>query len=316
MSELIRYNPAQWQNLKALALDSVTSPHSRRAYDIALNDFLAWYYAETRPPVSRAVVNAYKAQLAAAGLSASTINVRLSAVRKLVSEAADDGLIPPELAASIGSVRGASRHGVRMGNWLDRLQAEQLINAPDPGTTAGKRDRALLATLIGCGLRRSEAAALTFKHIQQRENRWVIVDLVGKHSRIRSIPMPAWAKVTIDEWSATSGINTGRIFRPVNRGGRLTHESLTGKSIWFALRRYTTELGLPSLAPHDLRRTYARLAHQGGAKLEQIQMSLGHASIQTTERYLGLKQDFTNAPCDHLGLTLHSSSAEKDERAA
>ena len=72
---------------------------------------------------------------------------------------------------------------------------------------------------------------------------------------------------------------------------RLTHESLTGKCIWSVLRKYTAELGWPNLAPHDLRRTYAKLAYQGKEPLEQIQMSLGHASIQTTERYLGVKQD-------------------------
>src|SRR5690348_15253638 len=118
MGDLIRYEPAQWQKLKALALDSVTSTHSRRAYGTALDGFHVWYHAESRPPVSKAVVNAYKAQLGAAGLSASTINVRLSAIRKLVSEAADNGLIAPDLAASIAKVRGARRHGVRIGNWL------------------------------------------------------------------------------------------------------------------------------------------------------------------------------------------------------
>jgi integrase len=106
---------------------------------------------------------------------------------------------PPELAAGIQRVKGAKRQGVRMGNWLTHKQAEDLINAPDPNRLKGKRDRALLAVLIGCGLRRSEAAALTFAHIQQREGRWVIVDLIGKHGRVRSVPMPSWAKVAIDD---------------------------------------------------------------------------------------------------------------------
>jgi integrase len=92
----------------------------------------------------------------------------------------------PNQPAGIAKVKGASQRGVRMGNWLDRRQAERLINAPDTTILAGRRDRALFSVLIGCGLRRSEAAALTFIHIQQREGRWVIVDLVGKHGRIRS----------------------------------------------------------------------------------------------------------------------------------
>jgi len=302
MSELVRYDLAQWERLKALALDGLTSPHSKRAYESALNDFLNWYRAELRPPISKAVVNSYKAHLEARGRCASTINVRLSAVRKLVAEAADNGLIDPEMAAGIGRVRGVGRRGVRLGNWLDRSQAQQLIQAPDTATLTGKRDRALFAVLIGCGLRRSEAAGLEFEHIQQRQQRWVIVDLLGKHGRIRSIPMPGWTKADIDRWSTAAGIQTGRVFRPINRGGRLTHESLTDKCIWSVLRKYTAGLGLPKIAPHDLRRSYAKLAHQGHAPIEQIQLSLGHESIQTTERYLGVKQNLSDAPCDRLGL--------------
>jgi hypothetical protein len=195
MGELIRHDSEGWERLQALVLDSVPSPHSKRAYRCGLDAFLLWYRAGFRPPISKAVVCAYKAQLEALGLSASTINVRLSAIRKLVAEAADNGLISAELAASVAKVKGAPRHGVRMGNWLDREQAERLLQAPDSSTMAGKRDRGLLAVLIGCGLRRSEAAALTFEHIQEREGRWVIVDLMGKHGRVRSIPMPGWAKV-------------------------------------------------------------------------------------------------------------------------
>jgi site-specific recombinase XerD len=315
MTEVIRHEDSQWEKVKALALDSVASPHSRRAYGSALDNFWNWYRAAPRAPLSKAVVNAYKAHLEAAGLSASTINVRLSAVRKLAAEAADNGLIPGELAAGIARVRGASRRGVRLGNWLDRNQAERLIQVPQDARLAGKRDRALLAVLIGCGLRRSEAAQLTFAHVQQRQQRWVIVDLLGKHGRIRSVPMPGWAKVAIDRWSRAAGITSDRIFRPVNRGGRLTHASLTDKSVWCILRKYTPALGFTKLAPHDLRRTFARVAHQGGAPIEQVQISLGHASIQTTERYLAVQQNLINAPCDHLGLKLNDLP-NQTERAA
>jgi len=118
--------------------------------------------------------------------------------------------------------------------------------------------------------------------------------------------MPAWAKIAIDEWSVASGIHMGPVFRPVNKGDRVTQGSLTGNCIRLALRKYTSELGLANLAPHDLRRTYARLAHKGRAKLEQIQLSLGHASVQTTERYLGVRQNLADAPCDHLGMKVYS----------
>ncbi|MGD0773917.1 MAG: tyrosine-type recombinase/integrase [Candidatus Solibacter sp.] len=73
-------------------------------------------------------------------------------------------------------------------------QAQTLLNTPDTSTTKGLRDRAILAVLLGCGLRRSEVAALTVGHVQQRDGRWCIVDLVGKQGRVRTIPMPTWGR--------------------------------------------------------------------------------------------------------------------------
>ena len=141
MGELIKYELGQWERLKSLALDSVTSPHSKRAYESALNHFLAWYHSESRLPISKAVVNAYKTQLEEARLSASTINVRLAAGRRLVSEAADNGLIPPDLAAGIAKVKGASRLGVRTGNWLERRQAFGNRGCSPKPLSAGARAR-------------------------------------------------------------------------------------------------------------------------------------------------------------------------------
>ena len=231
----------------------------------------------------------------------STINVRLSALRKLAAESADNQLLAPELAAAIGRVKGAKRHGTRTGNWLTQGQAEQMLALPDRATNKGKRDRALLCLLIGCGLRREELALLAVEHIQQREARWVLVDLVGKGKRVRTVPMPAWTKSAIDQWIAAAGITSGRLLRAVNKGGRIVGEGMTAQSVFEAVEQYGHGIGM-DLAPHDLRRTFAKLAHRGHAALEQIQISLGHASIQTTERYLGIEQDLTDAPCDHLGL--------------
>ena len=296
------------EHLIGLVVDSVTSPESKRSYRKGLGDFLAWWSeSEPRPAFTKATVQAYRAHLEERGLSPSTINVRMAAIRKLAVEAADNGLMDPQLAAGIARVKGAKQAGVRTGNWLTRDQAEDLLNAPDPSTLKGKRDRAMLAVLLGCGLRRKEAATLDVAHIQQREGRWVIVDLVGKGARVRTVPMPSWAKATIDAWTTAAGIDSGRIFRAMNKGDRITGESMTPQSIFEAVRYYADAAGVQA-APHDLRRTFAKLAHKGQAALEQIQLSLGHASIQTTERYLGVKQDLTDAPCGHLGLRVEVSA--------
>lgn len=119
---------------------------------------------------------------------------------------------------------------------------------------------------------------------KQRDGRWVIPDLLGKHNRIRTVPMPGWAKVDIDVWLTSAGIATGRIFCAVHKGGGILRHSLTAQSIFLILVDYGQIMGL-RFAPHDARRSFAKLAHRGRAALEQIQLTLGHASIQTTERY-------------------------------
>ncbi len=295
---------AEWQRLKALVLDSVSSPITRRVYNMALDEFIAWYQQEPRPGFSKATVSAWRVSLEARGLGSSSIIIRMSAIRKLAAEAADNGLLAPELAAGIARVKSAKSVGVRAGNWLSLKQAQALLCAPDIDTTKGLRDRAILAVLLGCGLRRSEVAALTFAHVQQRDGRWCIVDLVGKHGRIRTIPMPSWVKIAIDAWASTAGLVGGPVFRPVNRGDRVSGYRLSEKVVWQVIRPYAEVTGVPGIAPHDCRRTCAKLCRAAGGELEQIQLLLGHASVQTTERYLGTKQDLVNAPNDAIRLRL------------
>src|SRR5580704_13514203 len=246
---------AHWQRLKQLVLDSVSSPITRRVYNLGLDEFFEWYGREPRPGFSKATVAAWRVALEARGLGAVSINVRITAVRKLAVEAADNGLLAPELANGITRVKGVASNGVRLGNWLSLKQAQALLNAPDIATTKGLRDRAIIAVLLGCGLRRSEVAALTLKHIQQRDGRWCIVDLVGKHGRVRTVPMPTWVKVAIDSWTLAAGLVGGYVFRPVNRGDQVCGERLSEKVIWQFLRRYAEAAGVPGkFAPHDARR--------------------------------------------------------------
>jgi integrase len=283
--------------VKQLVLDAVSSPLTRVMYARALEDFFAWWNGQGRPPFTRATVQAWRAALEAKGLAPASVNQKLSAVRKLAAEAGYNGLLEPAAAQAIRDIHGAEQRGVRTGNWLTKRQAEALLSAPEASTNQGKRDRAILAVLVGCGLRRDEAVRLTFDHIQQRDGRWCVVDLVGKKGRYRTVPMPAWTKTAIDSWAAAAGLTTGPVFRGVNKGDVVIGDRLSTQGILRAVTRYAE-----AIAPHDLRRTFAKLAFKGGAKLDQIQLSLGHASIQTTERYLGVQQDLTDAPCDYLHL--------------
>ena len=291
---------AEWQRLKQLVLDSVSSPITKRVYNMALDEFLAWFQQAPRPGFTKATVSAWRVSLEERRLGSSSIIIRMSAIRKLAAEAADNGLLAPELAAGIARVKSAKSVGIRMGNWLSVRQAQSLLNAPDVTTVRGLRDRAILAVLLGCGLRRSEVAALTFTQVQQRDGRWCIVDLVGKHGRDRTAPMPTWVKVAIDAWTLAAGIAEGYLFRPVSRADRLLGERLGEKVVWQMFKQYAEAIGLPGIAPHDARRTCAKLCRAAGGELEQLQLLLGHASVQTTERYLGTKQDLVHAPNDAI----------------
>jgi site-specific recombinase XerD len=292
--------------IKNLVLDGLETEETRRAYDRALTDFLTWWVRQGspqgRPPMTKAVVERYKGALLAEGKRARNVNQRLSAIRKLAGEAADNGLIAPHLAGGIARIKDVKVLGQRSGNWLNKAQAEILIDRPDTQTLRGKRDRAILATLIGTAIRRGEAAALTFDHVQKVDGHWAFVNIVGKHNRIRSVGVPDWAKSAIDEWAASARLAGGYVFRRIHRSG-LVGECLTGQTINDVVRKYATLCGFKPAA-HDLRRTWARLTVKGGASLRQIQLTLGHASIKTTELYIGIEQDFENPPCDFLGLEL------------
>ncbi len=303
MNDLISLEKiAQWQKLKTLVLDSVSSPITKRVYNMALDEFMGWFQQAPRTGFTKATVSAWRVSLEDRRLGSSSIIIRMSAIRKLAAEAADNGLLAPDLAAGISRVKSAKTQGIRVGNWLSLRQAQALLSAPDTATLRGLRDRAILAVLLGCGLRRSEVAALTSTHLQQRDGRWCIVDLVGKHGRVRTAPMPTWVKVAIDAWTSPAGVMDGHVFRPVNRADRITGEGLGEKVVWQLIKPYAAEAGVPGIAPHDLRRTCAKLCRAGGGELEQIQLLLGHASVQTTERYLGTKQDLVHAPNDAIKL--------------
>jgi site-specific recombinase XerD len=197
---------------KSAVLNSLTSPSSQRTYDHAIREFIEWYCSEPRLAFNKTVVTRYRISLEQRHYASTTINLRLAAVRRLAYEAADCGLLSADLAAGIRRVKGAKRLGVPVGNWLTVEQGKRLLLTANETSIRGKRDYATLAILLGCGLRRGELTALRLEHIQQREEHWVITDLVGKGGHIRTIPVPDWVKAGIDAWRGASGITTGISF--------------------------------------------------------------------------------------------------------
>ena len=244
----------------------------------------------------------YRFHVEERGLAPGTINVRMAAVRGLAYEAADSGLLSPELAAGIHRVKGVRKLGSRLGNWLTASEAAALWQVPDVQTLTGKRNRAILAILLGCGLRRRELAELTLESLQRREECWAIVDLIGKGRHIRTVPVPNWVKETLDMWLNAAGIESGPLFPCVSRAGNPWREGISEKTVWHVVKKIAVSMNIPRLAPHDLRRSCARLCHDSGGGLEQIQFLLGHVSVQTTERYIGCRQRLRVAVNDKLSI--------------
>jgi len=287
---------------KSAVLNSLTSPSSQRSYDHAIREFIDWYCSEPRLAFNKTVVTRYRISLEQTHYASSTINLRLAAIRRLAYEAADCGLLSHDLAAGIRRVKGVKKHGMRMGNWLTADQGKRLLAAFAGEDLRSKRDYAMIAVLLGCGLRRAEVAGLAVEHLQQREEHWVIADLIGKGGHVRNVPVPTWVKLAVDHWLTAAGVSAGPVFRAINKAQRIAVNGFSPKVIWGVVKAGASKCGLDCVAPHDLRRTCARLCHEAGGELEQIQFLLGHVSVQTTERYLGCKQRLRNAVNDKIGL--------------
>ena len=193
--EIIESALAKGRNAMAIFQDLVDG-HSFAAKYASVKRFVGKLRGSAKPEARVVIQTApgeeaqvdYRIQLESRQLAPGTINGRLAAVRRLAYEAADSGLLSPDLAAGIRRVKGPKNLGVRLGNWLTADQARALLQVPDAGTLKGKRDRALLGILLGCGLRRKEAAELDVAHLQRREDHWAVVDMVGKarHTAVSS----------------------------------------------------------------------------------------------------------------------------------
>jgi integrase len=291
----------RYDELRRVVLDGVTAENSKRNYALALDE-LSSFCIDRQEPVSRTLILEFRAAMLDRDLSASTINVKLSAVRKLITEAKRAGVVSAEEAAQMTDVPNVRQQGTRLGNWLTKDQAKDLLAIPDRSTMKGKRDYVILSLLVGCALRRNELAQLEVETIQLREGRWVLADLCGKGRRIRTVAVPLWVKQGINAWMTAAGVEDGRLLRRVSKAGKPKGDGLSDWAVWSVVEQAAKEIGIERFGAHDLRRTCAKLCRKAGGDLEQIKFLLGHSSIQTTERYLGSEQELQSAVNDHLGL--------------
>ena len=220
---------------KRAVLNSLGSPASRRVYEYAIDQFIAWYCSEPRLAFNRIVVVRYRMYLESRQLAANTINQQLAAVRRLAHEAADAGLLSPELAAGTSRVKGVKQLGFRAGNWLSAVECSEVLKRACGPSLRAKRDYAMLAMLFGCGFRRSELVGLEMKEIQIRQGHWAVVDLIGKGGHIRTVPIPKWVKAALDQWTAAARVTEGRIFRAVARTDKTWGQGISQNVVWYVV---------------------------------------------------------------------------------
>jgi len=282
------------RQLVAKTIATLGSVNTRLTYGRALNSFLNWSGDRT---FGYATVTAYATSLREKGLAKATINIHLAAIKLLAEMATGLGALDATVLASVKAVRvtrGGS-DGHRTGHWLTSEQIKAARCSPDETTLVGVRDKLILGLTLGCGLRRAEVASIDVGQMIQLNGRLVVSNLIGKGEKLRTVPVPLAVAKDYDAWMMASNISEGRVLRRV-RDGRAYGSGLTTQTIYDIVRKHT------GVSPHDLRRSFARGVFEAGASLEQIQITLGHSSVKTTERYVSARQDISQAPCDLLEI--------------
>ncbi len=279
-------------NLKTLVdrvLATISNPSTKVAYGYALRLFL-----KSGQPLTRTGVVTFVNSLE----KPSMRTLCGMALRKLSHEAELAGYMTAEDERRIRDFRVKAPVQTRLGQWLSIEGCQNLLLLPNKRLLRGARDLAIFALTLGCGLRRAECVAVTWEQYRIIDGRAVLVDIWGKGDKIRSVPVPEWAQDAIDNWREMlitrlrdlkfpmTAAQTGPILRGIWHidPTRPIHSQAVGQ----AVSLYSKLLGTP-FSCHDMRRTLAQLMRKAGASLEQIQYTLGHAGVKTTERYLGGK---------------------------
>lgn len=266
------------------------APATQAAYRRAVNSYINYAQA-AGAGFTRADVKAYVQYLLDRDMAPATINQSLTALRQLAQELRYNGVLDRDTSEGILNVQGVEHSGRRLGHWLSAAQVQAIKALPNRSNLKGQREYLVLALLLGCALRRSEAANLTLNQIAQVGDIWIIRDIKGKKNRTRSVPIPLWTMAAIKDWQNAVGVEPGPLLRAVSKAGYASTNGtgISGQTVYNIVKKLAAGIELPDLGPHSLRRTWAREAYKRGYPLDQIKYILGHASIMTTEIYLGLK---------------------------
>jgi integrase len=272
-------------------LASCPSVNTRRAYAHGIDKL--YTFAAGRP-ITLTLLLEWRAEMAKT-LATASVNRHITAARCLIRQAQLTRAIGVDEAWELLQISGLPYRGARIGNWLTVDQTNKILKVPSGNAARSQRNYCILAILAGCALRVGELSRMTVDKIQLRDGRWIFADIEGKGGRVRSVAIPRWVKDAIDRWRKSAGITSGRLIRQLT-----LKDGLSTQGIWDIVSKAAAKIGVENFGPHDLRRTCAKLCKAKGRDIEQIQYMLGHASLVTTQRYLGTVQDLQHAVNDDI----------------
>lgn len=258
-------------------------------YDQVIEDFLSFaaeHMNEFGGSFSVAF-SSYLNNLRDRGYALGSLTSKRVQLRRFFEWGSRVGWISMSIYHEICQIKLPRAHGRRAGNWLTFEQMQALLNAPDITTAIGRRDKAMLALMLGCALRRSEVVRLTWEHLVRYGDTWVIKNMDRKHHRTQDyIPVPAWVIKVLDQYMPyDQRKDMLRVIVSYDKHGN-ARSNITTDAVWRIVRAYAEKLGLGNITPHDLRRSWAREAKNKGLDISQIQLALGHESVATTEKYI------------------------------
>lgn len=236
-----------------------------------------------------------------AGRSPSTLNTYLSAMKGVALEAWNLKQIDTDTYQRIKTIKSVKGSRLPKGRALNRVELDRLFAAClEDNSIIGIRDLAIFSVLVGSGMRRSEIVSLDIENIIVSDHSLRVIGK-GNKERLVFVPQEAWSNLM--RWiEECRGNQAGPLFSRIRKQGDITGKRLSDQAIYYLLEKRQVEAGLEKVTPHDLRRTVATMLDNNGESLATIKDYLGHASINTTQRYIRHNEDNKKAAAGRLGL--------------
>jgi site-specific recombinase XerD len=274
----VAFTPETLRPAISKVVDSVKGRVTKSQYANGLTDFTAWLSREPSSEIDQNSVAGYREFLKQQGFAPSTINQRLSAIKKLAIVTAEMSLTPVHSLRQILHVACIRVPANGFDKTLEQGEIEALLNAPDAQSLKGARDKAILALLVGCGLRRHEITSLDFDQLAQRNKHLQLAITNVANGRDRIVEVPTWAATTLFHWLSAANITDGKVFRALHRYGRVSGISLSQQAVLDVVRAYGRSIG-KDVRPNDLRRTCKKMCLSAGAALGEVNELLGYSKF-------------------------------------